>query len=692
MILCTLLHRLIIQQRLPAFVLIALAHGLSAQNTPADGLLLQLEKKGPTDTTRISLTLNIADQLFSSQPHQTIELLNAISPLISQASPGQQADHLHYYGAAHHSLGNMDSVAYYHQQILSRLTKEEDERRYARALSNLGVAYRVRGELDQAALMYEEALAIFETRADTFPRGTIRNSLGLIYDAQGDYQSAMKVYLEALDIFKSVDHKGAQAVVLNNIGRVYQAQKDHQRAIQYYQQYREMSKETGQLQGVANALNNIGAAYTDLSALDSATYYLKESIKIKEEIGIINNLSTSLNNLGKVANLQGNYQEAIEYNQQALTLAREHENKRDQAFSFLELARSYEQLRNDAAAQNYYQQALGLAEEMRDMNLRYQAQEGLYRVHKSSHPERAIAYLEAAFSLKDSILNAENVEALTTLRLENEFSKKELINQQRITTLELQEALQSARVSNQRIAIAGLLAVLLVLGILLYQVFRQKGQIEQQNKLIQRSLKEKDVLMREIHHRVKNNLQVISSLLSIQSRQVTEQVAVDALNEGRSRVQTMSLIHQDLYQHENLTGIAIRTYFEKLIQNLFDTYNISREQIRVEAHIDDLILDVDTVIPLGLVINELITNALKYAFPTGKGRIEVILREEDDGLYLSVADNGVGIASPQEVIDGNSYGYELIQALVDKLEGELEINGQQGTQVVAVFKEYQTAA
>lgn len=185
--------------------------------------------------------------------------------------------------------------------------------------------------------------------------------------------------------------------------------------------------------------------------------------------------------------------------------------------------------------------------------------------------------------------------------------------------------------------------------------------------------------------------QVISSLLGIQSRQVTDRVAVEALNEGRSRVQTMSPIHQNLYQQDNLTGIPVRTYLEKLIRSLFDTYDISPAQITVKAAIDDSTLDVDTVIPLGLVINELVSNALKYAFPLGSGRVEIVLKEQAEGLYLSVTDDGIGLSNP-DVAVGESYGYELIRALVDKLEGELDVDGQHGTRVVAVFKEYQKAA
>ena len=199
-------------------------------------------------------------------------------------------------------------------------------------------------------------------------------------------------------------------------------------------------------------------------------------------------------------------------------------------------------------------------------------------------------------------------------------------------------------------------------------------------------------MLKEIHHRVKNNLQVISSLLGIQSRQIKDTAVLDAIREGRARVQTMSLIHQDLYSKDNLTGIGIKNYFDKLSQSLFDTYALSKDDINLTADIADIVLDIDTVVPLGLMLNELITNALKYAFPSGCGEIHVKIYESDIGLVLSVRDNGVGMDHPDNIKDGTSFGFDLINSFVEKLDGELEIRVDQGTEIRAILKNYQKAA
>lgn len=664
---------------------------VNAQSNNLDSLLVLL-KNEKSDTAQISRTLQVANLLFSKDQRKTIQLLQDLQPILQQATKKQQLNRLHYLGASYQYLGKLDSLEFFNESILSQITKEEDEKIYARALANIGTAYRAKGDLEKATEVLEEALTVFDTQKNDGPKGSIRNGLGLIYQARGDYQSAMKVFLEAQGYFEKMGHEVGQAIIINNIGRVYHDQKNYNNAITNYKEYLRRSKKIGKENSIANALNNIGVAFMDAQQLDSALFYLERSIAKKEELEVRSTLSTSLNNIGKIANLKGNYNHAISYNEQALKLAREFENKKDEAYILQELAKSYQNLHDEITAKSFFQQALNLAESMGDVQLQYNSNEGLYEILKTKNSEKALKHLTAAYELKDSILNIQNTEALTTMRLESNFDKKELVTQQKITTLELQEELQSTRLSNQRNIIIGLIGVLGLLGYLLFQIFNQKNKIGNQNQIIQKSLKEKDTLLREIHHRVKNNLQVISSLLSIQSRNLTDPAAVDALNEGRSRVQTMSLIHQDLYQQDQLTGINFRKYFEQLIHNLFSTYNISKENIEIIAEIDELNLDVDTVIPLGLILNELITNALKYAFNDNTGKIHVILKEDKNTLLLEVKDNGIGIKKVENILDSNSYGFELIHALVDKLDGELNISNDEGTQVRAVFKTYQKAA
>ncbi len=228
---------------------------------------------------------------------------------------------------------------------------------------------------------------------------------------------------------------------------------------------------------------------------------------------------------------------------------------------------------------------------------------------------------------------------------------------------------------------------LLSMIFLSFILFRSYKIIKAQKETISISLSEKDTLLKEIHHRVKNNLQVISSLLNLQTKSTDDEIAKSALKEGQSRVHSMSLIHQNLYKKDNLIGIEMNDYLKSLCRNLFDTYNINSDRILLILEIDDLNLDVDTVVPLGLIINELITNSLKYAFPDEhSGEISISLKKDSGMLILKVRDTGIGL-NPMEVKAGNSFGYSLINAFVKKLKAEMSLISENGTTVIISLKE-----
>ena len=165
-----------------------------------------------------------------------------------------------------------------------------------------------------------------------------------------------------------------------------------------------------------------------------------------------------------------------------------------------------------------------------------------------------------------------------------------------------------------------------------------------------------------------------------------------ALQEGQDRVQSMALIHQNLYQDDNLTGVAVKDYFIKLIQNLFDSYNIRPEHVNLNLEIENLNLDVDTVIPIGLIVNELVSNSLKYAFPNKtSGQISVALKEQDQQLILKVEDNGIGIDDIKKKELGESFGFRLIEVFKNQLKADLNIVSEGGAKVEMIIKKYSMA-
>jgi len=197
---------------------------------------------------------------------------------------------------------------------------------------------------------------------------------------------------------------------------------------------------------------------------------------------------------------------------------------------------------------------------------------------------------------------------------------------------------------------------------------------------IEHSLKEKDVLLKEIHHRVKNNLQIIISLLNLQTGYVKDENTLKTLKDGQSRVRSMALVHEKFYQSEELTEINFTEYVEKLCQFLYQSYGDKTHRINVEITGETIGLDMDTAMPCGLLINEIVSNAYKYAFPgQDQGRITIDLRRNNGKVKLSVTDNGVGLPFDFAFDKADSLGMQLIQALTSQLDGELKLSHENGT-------------
>ncbi|NOZ62180.1 MAG: PAS domain S-box protein [Calditrichaeota bacterium] len=213
---------------------------------------------------------------------------------------------------------------------------------------------------------------------------------------------------------------------------------------------------------------------------------------------------------------------------------------------------------------------------------------------------------------------------------------------------------------------------------------------KQREEEIHASLKEKIVLLKEIHHRVKNNLQVISSLLYLQSKYVKDDQALKVFEESRHRVRSMSLVHEKLYQSQNLAQIPFKNYIVDLARYLFRSYNADPFKIRLETDIADVALSVDIAIPCGLLINELISNAIKYAFPNQrKGMIKIKLVHDNKNhvFELAIRDNGVGIGDYLKEPTKSSLGLQLVDTLVDQINGKMEIETDEGTAFIIRFEE-----
>jgi two-component sensor histidine kinase len=306
--------------------------------------------------------------------------------------------------------------------------------------------------------------------------------------------------------------------------------------------------------------------------------------------------------------------------------------------------------------------------------------------------KQAYLHFKSFHNLQDTLFNQQKDVTINDLLVKYESDKKDAD----IVLLNAENKLKNSQIKQSNNIKWALGLGLILVSLLAFLAWRLKNiksktniELAKKNQLISTALAEKNILLREIHHRVKNNLQVISSLLKLQSQYIEDEGAIMAIAEGRNRVHSMALLHQNLYKEDNLTGVNMKEYFTNLIEGLFDAYNINTNDVILQTEIEDLTLDIDTVIPLGLITNELVSNALKHAFKGNDNSLLAVKLWENAGrLKLQVKDNGKGYNPEMVAINKKSFGQKLIKSLSDKLEAEITIKAEVGTDIILSIKDY----
>lgn len=618
------------------------------------------------------------------QDRQAIDSLKNILPSIQNMELKVEVliDIGHHYAEA----VKEDSALIFIDEAIEIATKYALDTLLAEAFYAKGYSYDYGGDLNSAFKYYDLSLQQYDKLGNLVEVLNCMNGKGVAAYFQGDYELALNNYLSALNYVDSTGITGVDKIIgnlLNNIGVIYRITNQTEEAIEIYQRGLTIYNSNKDSFMIMTAHQNIGVAYTYQNNLDSAIYHLDRSNEILEITNNRQELPSLLNAFAEAYyNCGQDYDNARKYVIQAEKIGLEFGNQ--EYLSKIYLLKS--EIESGDNKINAAIEALVKGFKIIDSTDRQDIKLDFYQqaatVYDQSGDEgRSLEYLKNYMALYKDVQATEKLKAIADAQKKYESIEKE----KEIDRLRYEEELSSLRVSRQRwlLVLAGL--SLLVLSYLMYRMFRQNEEIQQKNGIISKSLAEKEILLKEIHHRVKNNLQFISALLGLQTDHISDQVALDALQEGQDRVQSMALIHQDLYQRDDLTSVSVKDYFVKLTEGLFDSYNIHPDNISLQLFVADLDLDVDTVIPIGLIVNELVSNCLKYAFSIGeKGVISVSLQEIDDRLILTVSDNGKGIAQTEIDNLGDSLGYKLIQALSAQLNGSYQIDGEHGGTIATI--------
>lgn len=648
--------------------------------------LIKLAKSTKDTSSWIEGCLCAASKLDRLNNAVQIENWIALSEQLSKNRPLEMAKVLYWKGNYLLESGQAETALQIFRTGLQLFKNHHNYNVYhIRLLGVTAKLYSTKNEIHLADSLGKSAIKHCRTAIDSAEAfrywGGIQENLGRPDEAIGAYLRAYRIEKNNGSMIVAVYNLRQAASILRDQGRYSQA-------ISYFEEAIELAKRMNYNLGLASAWHSLGTLYQKIGQFDKALHFFRLSLSLKKELGRPKKILTTIRNMSELYFETKQYDSCLVLNRKYLPLCRELKLPEGECQLLFLATLSAVKLNKWAEAKKYLVQGeaailhISVPDE-RAKILQLAAQSNaLFGFHK-----KAYDYQLQSQSAQDSIYNIEKSRIISEMEMRFNTNRKE----SQIADLEKDNELKNIHIAADRARQTGLLvglALLIILAFVLYRnvIYRKRHNIylQQTNAQLTQKNQEVKTLLHEIHHRVKNNLQIISSLLHMQSRKVSDESTLEALRTGQARVRSMGLLHQLLYQGDELKNISMLQYVNELSKSLFDTYHVDEDRIHLLTQIDDIEMDIDSAMPLGLIINELITNSLKYAFPNdGKGQIKIGLKKNDHEFYLEIADNGIGIQlkNGQPVVTNNSFGFELVESLSQKLDGQLKFYNGVGTRI-----------
>jgi two-component sensor histidine kinase len=594
----------------------------------------------------------------------------------------------------------LDTIVYRFQQALAIYRKIKNGERQAELLALIGEVYIEQGKFFEAEQVFLEALNL-QKNAPLENTCLTWWGLSKLHRKKGNYDKAIAYGLKSIEGIQSVNDKIAKAIYTEGVGRLYADIGKPDTALRFFYRALEiLEKDTNPDWRNKNEqydiINQIVQAFLQTGKTREALDLLKRTGKNTPPDNDYTRLifSKSMGNCNKGLI---RFNDAEHYYLQALAITErtgQIVETTNTLFLIAELYVSWKRYdKASAFIARLLKQPKGLTttinqSEISLLQFKVDSATGNYM--------SAIHHFQKYKELNDSIFTVEKARQLDELQIRYRTVK----NEQEIQTLQNKAKLQAAEFSKERfikkIILAGiiLLSIILILSLRAYrhkqrtnrQLETSKEQISQANLSLQHIVQEKEWLIKEIHHRVKNNLHTIISLLDSQSAYLQDSGEQNAIRAAQRRVHAMSLLHQKLYLSSDLNSINMALYIQELVVYLGESFN-TNERIQFKLDIEPIILDVSPAVTVALILNESITNALKYAFPGNRpGVISIILKAETVHCYkLSIIDNGIGLPVKFDFYSHASLGLNLIQGLAEDIDGHLSIISEEGTCISITF-------
>ncbi len=538
-------------------------------------------------------------------------------------------------GRVHSNLLHLDSAKVFLDKAMAGYKANDDKIGQANTFFRLSWLEKKKGDIEAGMKLDLEGMKLMEASGDKSGICKAYNKITEDLTRQGRLKEALEYANKTIDIAKKTGVPYDLLFAYFMAANAYIAMNDDRQALNFYNKAVDHIPQAG-LNNIelASLTNSRGNALKHLKRFPEALKDYDAAYSLSKKMGMPAGISAGLANLGEVNLLMGNYDKALEYQLETVRLQEKDGDLTNLTENYLHVSSIYEQKGDYQPALEFQKKALGL---------------------------------------RDSIASVESDAAMSKLLTEYETKKKE-------DTI----AAQESKLSQQRmvqwlvIGLAALLAGFLFFG---YRSYRARTK---SNKLLATRNAENELLLKEIHHRVKNNLEIVSGLLALQGVGIDDPHTRETMKESQNRVQSIGIVHQKLYQGKNLGAIEMKDYFLNLSESILDSFG-AQKRITIECAMEKLDVDIDTAVPLGLIVNELLTNTLKYAFPGGSdGKVRIRLEKRNDGsLHLEVSDNGIGKSG---VTKGTGFGGQLVSLLTQQLRGTMREETRGGTHVIFDFR------
>lgn len=526
---------------------------------------------------------------------------------------------------------------------------------------------------NDSALIYTEEALIF-SKENSYPLGEAiaLESKGLFEEiVNGDYNLASQYYFEGIRLCEKNNLDYATSIY-HSLGVMFHTSDNYEKASEYYSIAYNRAKSEKNILIQKKCLVNLGSINSSLKKYEKAEKLLLESLtlNIRKDIDY-----STYANLGNLYLRQKQYQKAIPYLEKA---TEQHPDNFDSEENLYFLINAKAALKDSVGMKSIINRAIKFTKASsmnRSNSLIEFSLSNYYR--QFGDFEKALEHRDNYLKIYEEIKEKQRDQ--TVYELETKYS-----------TEKIQGDLEKEK-DAQKLLYIVLSAIGLVLILVSYFLIKDRKKnilLAKQKKLLETNIEEKNILLKETHHRVKNSFQIVSSLLYLQSENIENKEASLAIKDAQNRVKSMGIIHQKLYSKNQLTGINIKEYITELTNDIIENQAVAIKNLTTTIDVENYTLNVDTITPIGLIINELITNVIKHAFINSDKNptLNIIFKKEKNYFILKVIDNGIGYENP---INKSSFGLKLIDSLSKKLKASVVVENKNGTSVTIQINKFE---